>query len=46
VIEQAQVQWSSDRTFGVRFLNVTKQEQDELEALIEECIALDEGREA
>ncbi len=46
VIEQAQVQWSIDRTFGVRFLDVPKQEQDELEALIEECIALDEGREA
>jgi hypothetical protein len=46
VIEQAQVQWSIDRTFGVRFFDVPKQELDELEALIEECIALDEGREA
>jgi hypothetical protein len=46
VIEQAQVQWSIDRTFGVRFFDMPKQELDELEALIEECIALDEGREA
>ena len=46
VIEQAQVQWSIDRTFGVRFLDVPQQEMDELEALIEECIALDERREA
>jgi len=44
VIEQAQVQWSLDRTFGVRFLEVPQQELDELEQLIEECIALDEGR--
>jgi len=42
VIEQAQVQWSVDRTFGVRFLDVPQQDQDELEALIDECIALDE----
>ncbi|MDK2745033.1 MAG: PilZ domain-containing protein [Nitrospira sp.] len=44
VIEQAQVQWSLDRTFGVRFLEMPQQELDELEQLIEECIALDEGR--
>jgi hypothetical protein len=46
VIEQAQVQWSMDRTFGVRFLDVPQQELDELEMLIDECIALDERREA
>ena len=46
VIEQAQVQWSVDRTFGVRFLGVRQQDRDELEALIDECIALDEGKEA
>ncbi len=46
VIEQAQVQWSVDRTFGVRFLDLSQEEQDELEALIDECIALDEGRDA
>jgi len=45
VIEQAQVQWSVDRTFGVRFLDVRQQDRDELEALIDECIALDEGKE-
>ncbi|MBX3320271.1 MAG: PilZ domain-containing protein [Nitrospira sp.] len=44
VIEQAQVQWSVDRTFGVRFLDVQQQDRDELEALIDECIALDEGK--
>jgi c-di-GMP-binding flagellar brake protein YcgR len=46
VIEQAQVQWALDRTFGVRFLNVSQQELDELEQLIDESIALDEGRES
>lgn len=45
VIEQAQVQWSVDRTFGVRFLDVPQQELDELEQLIDECITLDEGKE-
>ncbi|MDF0673832.1 MAG: PilZ domain-containing protein [Nitrospira sp.] len=44
VIEQAQVRWAVDRTFGVRFLGVTQQELDGLEQLIDECIALDEGR--
>jgi hypothetical protein len=42
-IEQAQVQWIHDQTFGVRFLEVRQQELDELEQLIDECIALDEG---
>jgi hypothetical protein len=46
VIEQAQVQWNMDRTFGVRFLHVPQQELDKLEMLIDECIALDERREA
>ena len=45
VIEQAQVQWALDRTFGVRFLKMSPQELDELEQLIDESIALDEGRE-
>lgn len=44
VIEQAQVQWSLDRTFGVRFLDVPQPELDELEQLIDESIALDEGK--
>lgn len=44
VIEQAQVQWALDRTFGVRFLAVPQQELDGLEQLIDECMALDEGR--
>jgi hypothetical protein len=43
VIEQAQVQWIHDQTFGVRFLDVQQEELDELEQLIDECIALDEG---
>ncbi|MGE0644570.1 MAG: PilZ domain-containing protein [Nitrospira sp.] len=46
VIEQARVQWTVDRTFGVRFLDVPRQERDELGALIDDCIVLDEGREA
>ncbi len=45
LIEQARVQWTVDRTFGVRFVDVRQQEMDELEQLIDECIALDEGRE-
>ncbi len=44
LIEQARVQWTVDRTFGVRFVDVRQQEMDELERLIDECIALDEGR--
>ena len=46
MIEQAQVQWAVDRTFGVRFVDVRQQELDDLEQLIDECIALDEGRRA
>lgn len=46
LIEQARVQWTIDRTFGVRFVDVLPQELNELEQLIDECIALDEGREA
>ncbi|OQW36981.1 MAG: hypothetical protein A4E19_14700 [Nitrospira sp. SG-bin1] len=46
LIEQARVQWTVDRTFGVRFLDVRQQELDELEQLIDECIALDEGKQA
>jgi len=42
-IDQAQVQWIHDQTFGVKFLEVRQQELDELEQLIDECIALDEG---
>jgi hypothetical protein len=45
LIEQAQVQWAVDRTFGVRFVDLPEHELDELEQLIEESIALDEGRE-
>jgi hypothetical protein len=41
-IEQAQVQWIHDQTFGIKFLEVRQQELDELEQLIEDCIALDE----
>ncbi len=46
LIEQARVQWTIDRTFGVRFVDVLPTELDELERLIDKCIALDEGREA
>lgn len=42
-IDQAQVQWIHDQTFGVQFLEVRQEELDELEQLIDECIALDEG---
>lgn len=45
VIEQAQVQCAVDRTFGVRFIDLQPQELDDLERLVDECIALDEGRE-
>lgn len=45
-IEQAQVQWIHDQTFGIRFLEVRQQELDELEQLIDDCIALDEGGDA
>lgn len=41
-IEQAQVQWIHDQTFGVRFLGIQQRELDELEQLIDECVALDE----
>lgn len=43
VIEQAQVQWIHDQTFGVKFLEIRQQQLDELEQIIDECIALDEG---
>ncbi len=45
VIEQAQVQWIHGQTFGVKFLEIRQEELDDLEQLIEECIALDEGSE-
>jgi hypothetical protein len=45
-IDQAQVQWIHDQTFGVRFLEVRQQQLDELEQLIDECIALDEAGES
>jgi hypothetical protein len=41
-IEQAQVQWIHDQTFGVQFVDIRQQGLDELEQLIDECIALDE----
>lgn len=44
LIEQARVQWTVDRTFGVRFVDLRQEELDELEQLIEASIALDEGR--
>lgn len=44
-IDQAQVQWIHDQTFGVMFLEIRQQELDELEQLIDECIALDESEE-
>ncbi|ALA58698.1 hypothetical protein NITMOv2_2282 [Nitrospira moscoviensis] len=46
LIEQAQVQWIHDQTFGVRFLEIRQQQLDELEQLIDECIALDEAGES
>jgi len=42
LIEQAQVQWIHDQTFGIKFLEIRQPELDELEQLIEDCIALDE----
>jgi c-di-GMP-binding flagellar brake protein YcgR len=45
LIEQAQVQWAVDQTFGVRFVDLPQHKLDELEQLIDESVALDEGRE-
>lgn len=45
-IEQAQVQWIHDHTFGVRFLEIRQQELDELEQLIDEYIEFDAGEQA
>lgn len=45
VIEQAQVQWIHGQTFGVKFIEIRQKELDDLEQLIDECIALDEGSE-
>jgi hypothetical protein len=42
-IDQAQVLWIHDQTFGVQFLEMRQEELDELEQLIDECIALDEA---
>lgn len=46
LIEQAQVQWAVDHTFGVRFIDLPQQELDELEQVIDESIALDKGTES
>lgn len=43
-IEQAQVQWVHDTTFGLRFLEVAEAQRDELEQLIDDCLALDDER--
>jgi PilZ domain len=42
-IEEARVQWVGDDTFGVEFKNVTPNELDELEQLIDDYIATEEG---
>lgn len=46
LIEQARVQWTVDRTFGVRFVDLQPRELDELEQLIDESLAIDEGSKA
>ncbi|MGB4067577.1 MAG: hypothetical protein WBK08_06045 [Nitrospira sp.] len=38
------MQGAVDRTFGVRFVDLPEHELDELEQLIDESIALDEGK--
>lgn len=45
-MEQAQVQRIHDQTFDVRFLEIRQSELDELEQLIDEYIALNEGGQA
>lgn len=45
-MEQAQIQWIHDQTFDVRFLEIRQSELDELEQLIDEYIALNEGGQA
>lgn len=46
LIEQARVQWTVDRTFGVRFVDLQPRELGELEQLIDDYIALDEERQS
>jgi hypothetical protein len=45
-IDRAQVQWIQNQTFGVEFLEVRRQERDELEELIEEFLSFEEGGQA
>lgn len=42
-IEQALVRWTGQKTFGVEFTQVKRQELDELEQLIEEFEEYEEG---
>lgn len=42
-IPQARVQWVGEETFGVEFKDITPDELDDLEQLIDDYIALEEG---
>jgi len=44
-IEHAEVRWVRDRTFGLKFLEITRSQLDELEQVIDEYLAVDEARE-
>jgi len=44
-IEHAEVRWVRDRTFGLKFLEVTRSQLDELEQVIDDYLAVDEQQE-
>ncbi|WP_062485110.1 PilZ domain-containing protein [Candidatus Nitrospira inopinata] len=44
VIEQAEIRWVRDRTFGVRFLEIRQGQRDDLERLIDEYLDADESQ--
>lgn len=43
VIEQAEIRWVRDQTFGVRFLEIRQGQRDDLERLIDEYLDFDES---
>lgn len=42
-IQEARVQWVGEETFGVEFKDIKQEERDDLEQLIDDYIALEEG---
>jgi len=43
-IEHAEVRWVRDCTFGLKFLEITRSQLDELEQVIDDYLAVDESR--